>query len=292
MAFEQLTFGVGPGQSNLPHDIRLVQQLLNKRSVQTGSVLAESGRFDQATEMAIRTFQRVVMRSALPDGVVAPDSSTFLELTLNTLNRVSIERTGRLQLIYGDRTPEPSPEEYAAAGSELHCEVAVIKAVQRVEAPRGAWDDVRQRPTILFERHLFSKYTGGRFDAKYPSISNYIPGGYGVYAAQYSRLEVAYALDANAALRSASWGLYQILGNNFADAGFGTVNLFVNAMCMSVSQHLNAYVSFIKSSHALWHAVQTKNWTGIALHYNGTRYRHFHYDQSLADEYEEVKAHD
>ncbi len=37
----------------------------------------------------------------------------------------------------------------------------------------------RGRPTILFERHIFSKRTEGAYDAKYPDISNKIAGGYG-----------------------------------------------------------------------------------------------------------------
>src|ERR1700683_996721 len=35
-----------------------------------------------------------------------------------------------------------------------------------------------RRPAILFERHIFSKQTGGRFDAQHPDISNPTPGGY------------------------------------------------------------------------------------------------------------------
>src|SRR5215510_13273028 len=63
-----------------------------------------------------------------------------------------------------------------------------------------------RRPQILFERHLFSKRTNGRFDLC--DVSNPQAGGYGLTGAnQFTRLASAIALDRAAALESASWGL-------------------------------------------------------------------------------------
>lgn len=45
-----------------------------------------------------------------------------------------------------------------------------------------------RRPTILFERHIFSKQTGGKFDAQHPDISNRTPGGYSHGAAEIQPL--------------------------------------------------------------------------------------------------------
>src|SRR5689334_9469520 len=65
-----------------------------------------------------------------------------------------------------------------------------------------------RRPKILFERHIFHRLTGGRFDADDPDISQPTPGGYGPSGAhQYDRLAAAILLDRQAALQSASWGL-------------------------------------------------------------------------------------
>src|SRR5215471_8493364 len=53
-----------------------------------------------------------------------------------------------------------------------------------------------RRPQILFERHIFSKQTGGEFDATAPDISNPTPGGYGPRGAhQYDRLAQAIQLN-------------------------------------------------------------------------------------------------
>ena len=72
-----------------------------------------------------------------------------------------------------------------------------------------------RRATILFERHIFSEQTGGKFDSQHPDISNRTPGGYTHGPAEYNRLSKAAQLDRTAALESASCGLGQVMGFNF-----------------------------------------------------------------------------
>src|SRR5436189_171602 len=57
-----------------------------------------------------------------------------------------------------------------------------------------------RRPAILFERHIFHKQTGGRFDVASPTISSATAGGYLGGAKEYDRLAQAVALDSHAAL--------------------------------------------------------------------------------------------
>ncbi|NJM92326.1 MAG: N-acetylmuramidase family protein [Rhodospirillaceae bacterium] len=71
-----------------------------------------------------------------------------------------------------------------------------------------------RRPKILFERHIFHQRTNGKFDATHPDISHPKWGEYGKASAQYDRLGRAMALDRQAALESASWGLPQVMGFN------------------------------------------------------------------------------
>src|ERR1700674_4802096 len=76
-----------------------------------------------------------------------------------------------------------------------------------------------RRPQILYERHIFHRLTGGAFDDG--DISDPSRGNYGASGAhQYDRLSQAMALDRAAAIKSASWGLGQIMGMNSALAGF------------------------------------------------------------------------
>jgi len=176
-------------------------------------------------------------------------------------------------------------EDYAAAALALGCEVAAIKAVAAVETgPQGPFES-QGRPTILFERHIFSRLTGGVYDASEPDISNPVPSGYGLYSAQYSRLIRAAALDADAALKSASWGAFQILGSNFSEAGFGSVEACVAAMRSGVRAHLEAFVKFVAADPVKLKAIRAKDWAGFAERYNGPGYKQSGYDVKLAKAY-------
>ena len=57
--------------------------------------------------------------------------------------------------------PTLTEKDYRDAAFQLGCEVAAIKAVAYTETA-GAGFDSQDQPTILFERHIFSRLTGGR----------------------------------------------------------------------------------------------------------------------------------
>jgi hypothetical protein len=138
-----------------------------------------------------------------------------------------------------------------------------------------------RRPKILFERHIFSRLTGGRYDATAPDISQPTPGGYGAAGAnQYSRLAVAQQLDATAALQSASWGLGQVMGENFAAAGFADVATMVAAMEASEDAQLLAMAAFVAHS-GLSPALSQHDWAAVARGYNGPDYAANNYDGLL-----------
>jgi hypothetical protein len=110
-------------------------------------------------------------------------------------------------------------QDYAAAAELLGCEIAAIKAVAEVESHgEGFYPD--GFPTILFERHKFHKFTNGRFDQSHPEISNSLAGGYGPGGQnQQRKFKLAFTLDPIAAMKSCSWGKFQIMGFNFAACG-------------------------------------------------------------------------
>ncbi len=131
--------------------------------------------------------------------------------------------------------------DYEEAAKELGCEVAAIKAVAKTETGSyGSYfkfeDNDDYVPAILFERHHFHKYTNGKYD-HFEDISNSVAGGYGATSVQYTKLVKAYALDQKAALKSASWGKFQILASNFATAGYASPEDFV--LALSKSEKIN-----------------------------------------------------
>jgi hypothetical protein len=277
-----LSSAVGPGEPNVSADVMLVQQLLNEHTGVTGQTLDTDGGFGPKTLAAIVAYQKMVVGMPVPDGVISPDGPTFASLTA-----ASGEVADVPALLQPQATPPSvlADADYAAAAAALGCEVAAIMAVASVETGvQGAFDG-QGRPTILFERHLFHRATGGVYDASNPDISNPVAGGYGLFSEQYPKIVRAAALDLDAALGSASFGMFQILGQNHVAAGFGDVETYVAAMRTGVGAHLQAFVGFIGASPGLVAAIQGKDWSKFAAGYNGKDYAAHGYDTQLASAY-------
>lgn len=185
------------------------------------------------------------------------------------------------------RLTEPGFKE---AANSLGVDIASIKAVAEVES-RGAGFLPDGRPVILFERHKFHKYTQGLFSADHPDISNPKAGGYSkgrtldiIGAREYERFDKAYGLDPVAAMKSASWGKFQIMDFNYEAAGFRSVYGFVEAMKVSEDEQLKAFVNFVKANR-LTDKLKRRDWAGFARGYNGADYKINQYDTKLAAAY-------
>ena len=165
-----------------------------------------------------------------------------------------------------------------AAARRIGCQVAVVRAVIDVESRGGFLRD--NRPKILFERHYFSRLTQGKFDASHPHVSNPIWGGYQGGAREYDRLAHAIELDRDAALRSASWGAFQIMGDNCQICGFDRVEDFVQAMISGEPAQLEAFVTFVQKNKLADELIRL-DWAGFARGYNGPAYKTNQYDVKL-----------
>ncbi len=140
-----------------------------------------------------------------------------------------------------------------------------------------------QRPQVRYERHIFHRLTQGKYDDG--NISDPKPGGYGASGAhQYDRLAQAIAKDRTAALQSCSWGIGQIMGENYAKAGFADVEQMVVAMSASEDQQLTAVANFLISSR-LNVPLQAHDWASFARGYNGANYAINRYDVRLNGEF-------
>jgi N-acetylmuramidase/Putative peptidoglycan binding domain len=170
-----------------------------------------------------------------------------------------------------------------AAAKKLGCAVAAVRSVIDVESRGGFLPD--GRPKILFERHYFSRLTKHAHDAKHPDISAKKFGGYKGGAAEYERLGRAIALNRDAALRSASWGAFQIMGDNCKLAGFKNVEDYVAATVAGEPEQLDAFVSFVTNTN-LDDELRRLDWVGFARGYNGPAYAVNKYDRKLAAAYE------
>ncbi|MCQ9638591.1 N-acetylmuramidase family protein [Chryseobacterium sp. WG14] len=172
-------------------------------------------------------------------------------------------------------------QDYIIAAHELGCEVAAIKAVAEVESLNGGFQ-ADGKPKILFERHKFHEFTFGKYSAMNSDISNPKPGGY--TGNEYVRLDKAAKLDRNAALKSSSWGKFQIMGFNHNLVGFPVLQDFINAMYKSEGEQLKAFVQFIKRNK-LDDELRDKKWADFARVYNGRNYHINEYDKKMAAAY-------
>ncbi len=182
-----------------------------------------------------------------------------------------------------------SPQGFYAAKDINDTEDAALWSILSVETSGCGYLPDR-RPKILFERHYFSRLTKGRYDGSHPDISAASYGGYGEGGAhQYSRLDAAIKLDKEAALKSASWGLGQIMGENYEAAGFVSVTTMVDAMVDAEDAQLKCIVNFIKAK-GMAPFLRTRNWAEFAKRYNGPKYAENKYDTKLQQAYEKYSA--
>ena len=197
-----------------------------------------------------------------------------------TLSRLARESpVSRSELISGI-----TEADYAATARQLGVDVAAIKAVAQVESA-GSGMLASGKPKILFEAHVFHAQTNGRFDASQPNLSS--PGwNRSLYGAggehQWDRFDRAAALDPQAAMQSASWGRFQIMGFNHQRAGFSNVQDFVAAMKSGEGAQLQAFASFIQSDPKMLQSLRDHDWAGFAQRYNGAGYAQNQYDTKIA----------
>jgi hypothetical protein len=160
-----------------------------------------------------------------------------------------------------------------------------IHAVIDVEAS-GSGFDPQGRPKILFERHVFYRNLEGTQRnvavAKGLAYRDWKPGSYPKDS--YPRLIQALEINETAALKACSWGLSQILGENYVAAGYESPQAMVVDFCQDEDNHLEAMVRFIIANH-LDDELRAHNWAGFARGYNGASYKVNQYDTKLAAAY-------
>jgi hypothetical protein len=170
------------------------------------------------------------------------------------------------------------------AGKELGCEPAAVAAVAEVESGGGGFNP-DGTCKILFEAHLFDKFTHGKYRESHPTIScptwaearKYYKGG----EREWDRFSVAAGLDIRSAIMSASWGAFQILGANYKACGYPSPDVFAASMSDNgEEEHLRAVVKLIKYNR--WDRyLRLPSWEQFAAAYNGPGYKTNRYDSKL-----------
>ncbi|OOG74839.1 N-acetylmuramidase family protein [Algoriphagus sp. A40] len=258
--------------------VSYLQELLGKLGYQ----IPATGFFGDLTDKAVKDFQ--LKNNLVSDGEVGIKSWTIL-----------IEKTKPAETLGGKFLSEQDLKNFA---QKNNLELAAVKAVHEVESS-GKGFFVDGRPKILFEGHVFwdqlkkagidpaSMANASNADVLYSkwTKSHYVGG-----PKEYDRMEKAASLSPNpkvkaAALSSASWGSYQIMGYHSSKLGFGSVQDFVDQMYVHERNHLEAFGRYITAFGCITH-LRAKNWAAFANCYNGSGYAQNKYDIKMANAYQ------
>lgn len=266
------------------NDVITIQQQLKKLGFKgvKGKDLSIDGDFGASTEYAVITFQK--QKNLVADGKVGDKTrAALLEQNISKLLKDS---------------------DYTAAAARLKVSELAIRVFGAVEG-RGVGFLKNGKPKILFERHRMYAYLrlkkGAAFANKMaverPNIVNKKSGGYQGNEAEYVRLELAKQIDVESALMSASWGQFQIMGENWKDLGYTSVQDFVDQQFASESDQLEAFIRFTEwktgiiddKKVALIDALRAENWDAVFTLYNGPNYKKLGYQAKFQKEWDHLE---
>ena len=226
---------------------RALNQLLNTR-------LKADGSFGKLTEESVRNLQK---QKGFPlTGVIGQFESMIIGPIVETKYLTN--------------------EDILNAANRANLPVSIVRALREVEA-RSDGFLYDGRAVILFERHKFyqalvrikgQSYADG-IASNYPDICNNVRGGYLGYEGEYSRFSQAFTLDPVSAIKSTSFGLFQIRGVLHQQCGYADAYSFEHAMQLSEKNHLDAFIKFVLSDQRLSAAIRQRNYNRIAELYNG-----------------------
>lgn len=253
--------------------------ILQKNLNRYGANLVPDGHYGDATEIAVRAYQLKV--GLVADGVAGTKTQS--------------------SLAGGDCAQLLRNHDLVTAAERLGVPLATIYAVNEVESKgRGFLEN--GKPVILFERHIMYrqlakvrhpgddpaevKRHADELAANNPALVNPKAGGYIGGTAEHQRLAMARQIDDTAALESASWGAFQIMGYHWQRLGYASVQDFVAAMSAGESQQFDAFTRLIETDPVLHKALKARKWAQFARLYNGPGYLRNLYDTKLQRAYE------
>lgn len=191
-----------------------------------------------------------------------------------------------------------------SAADALGWQVEMVSALSKKEVQKNPFfmHGGKELQKLLFERHKFWRHLAlngidpDELIRRDPSLRDilgktpYPAKGYGKFIAQYQRRERASAIHREAALSACSYTGFQILGENYAECGYGSVESFVDAM-QDTDNWLAAMVALVKKK-----GIEDKltphrlDFAGFAEKWNGPDYWRQKYDIELSRLYQRELA--
>lgn len=162
-----------------------------------------------------------------------------------------------------------SEPDFLEAAAIIGCSIETIKAVIAVEGNKEGFLP-NDEPFLWFHHDVFSRKTRGAYDSIAPDISRPEDSNYGPEAEQHDRLHKAMLYNRDAALASASWGKFQLMGYNYELAGFSSLQDFISAMYKSEREQLKAFIHYLKNL-SLDEDLRNRDWKAFASKYKNIK---------------------
>lgn len=155
-------------------------------------------------------------------------------------------------------------------GAEIGVGEDEIHAILDTETA-GSGFDVLGRPKALYEPHVAFRDSSGDVRERLVSMGLAYPKwGMKPYPRDsYARIKAAQQIDETVALKATSWGLGQILGENYKAAGYDSPQAMVTAFCESEANQLQGIINFIKANNLAGY-LKSHDWVRLAEGYNGS----------------------
>lgn len=179
-----------------------------------------------------------------------------------------------------------SEEAYKKEADRLGIEVAMIKAIAKQESKKSSFWEPGQA-TILYERHVMWDQLAAdmklsteelrQLQKDDPGLVNKKGEGYGTYSMQYKKLEDAKKIDYACAVKSCSWGKFQVMGYHYAIA-FESAEEMEQAVNTCELQQFYFFIAYLENTHGLIKAMKEKDWEDIAKKYNGSLWKKYNPD--------------
>jgi len=196
-------------------------------------------------------------------------------------------------------TKRLTDQDFKVAAQRLGVDEASVRAVTEVESLGSGFLSTGQIK-ILFERHVMYRLLKEtrteiqlmQLEQQHPQLVNRKAGGYATGAnadargiAEHQRLVAARKIENWTALRSCSWGMFQIMGFHWSMLGYQSPVDFVLTLSRSEANQLEAFCRFIEKNTQLLNALRTRDWVQFARLYNGSNFAKNQYDSKLRNAY-------
>ncbi|MFA6057304.1 MAG: N-acetylmuramidase domain-containing protein [Taibaiella sp.] len=158
-------------------------------------------------------------------------------------------------------------EQIKNLSNEGGLEYAVLKAFIEVESGGKGFDEKTGKLLIQFEPAWFKK------QAPFVPSGQWSLNKVDVQSKEWPAFNDAFGKDPDAAMKSTSIGLPQIMGFHYKRLGYATVGQMWEDFKKGEFEQVSALVRFIRTDNKLFAALQRKDWHQVATIYNGAAYR-------------------